>query len=58
MKHLDVLNLVLCARLRAQIAAAEGDILRYWREMAGLHLLLGESAAASNFERQLTFYPS
>lgn len=56
MNNLDLLNIVLCARQRAQIAAAEGDTLRYWTEMAALHTMLGQPEAAATFEQQALRY--
>lgn len=47
----DLRHLTICARLRGQLAAAEGDRRRYWRELAAAHRLLGRSDAAADFDR-------
>ena len=46
-----LLNITKAGRLRAQVAAAEGDFPRYWREMAGAMRMLGWSDSADDFDR-------
>lgn len=47
----DLLTVTICARLRGQVAASEGDTARYWRELASAMRMLGESECADSFDR-------
>lgn len=51
----DLIVVTICARLRAQLAAAEGDLSRYWRELASAMRMLGESEAADSFDRMSVY---
>ena len=51
----DLLVLTICARLRGQLAAAEGDTSRYWRELASAMRMLGESESADSFDRMAIY---
>jgi hypothetical protein len=48
--HDYLLSVTIHARLRGQVAAAEGDRSRYWRELASAMRMLGETNTANHLD--------